>query len=90
MASLNIQLFSNDDILFLSTATFTNLVPKISSSANQSINFLTKLDHVTGKTLWANSYQYTDGVNEFLLVSNTLKNENIWIVLSTGKLLSIN
>ena len=70
---------------FKSQANFTNLMSNISPSGNSSMNFLTKVDHVTGKTLWAYTYQYTNGANVFLLVYYTLKNENIWIVLTTSK-----
>ena len=82
----SIQLFSNDDILVLTQASLYNLMTSNSSTINTAINFFMKIDHITGKTIWANSYEYVYNNNPYAISSFSIKNQQIWTVYATGNL----
>ena len=44
---------------------------------NAKATFLSRVDHITGKTIWAKSYEVNSD-NLFVIYSMVIKNQNIW------------
>ena len=84
LTSGRIRLFSNDDILVFTRAFINNLMTVNSSTNNTAVGFLMKIDHITGKILWANSYELVHNNNPYILYSFSIKDQQIWTVYATG------
>ena len=72
----DIQLFPNDDflILFMSIITNSGIVTQLN---NTKAIFLSRVDHITGKIIWAKLYEVNSD-NLFVINSMVIKNQNIW------------
>ena len=71
MTANDIQLFPNDDLLILFAAILANF--KIDAQfLNTQLNILSRVDHMTGKTIWAKSYEIIYG-NSYVINSMVRK-----------------
>ena len=50
-------------------------------SSVKNLKYLAKVDHITGKTLWAYFYGFTYHTLFYNLGLNVLTNQNIWITI---------
>ena len=82
---MGIDLFPNGDILLYSQVYYTNIFSNNNQTDSSLIKLLTKVDHITGQTIWSNTYEYVYDAKAYTLSSQIIKNKQIWIFLVSGK-----
>ena len=84
---IDMDLFSNDDIMLTYKLTTINDPNNLSNYGN--VSSLVKVDYITSKTLWAKMFYYNVNQVDFNILKSIILNDTVWCLLG-GNLSNIN